>query len=100
MSWVVGVIGYVTILAIVYYGVLFFKVKRERSRAGYRIFLLLAGLFLVSGSDYIIVLFQGDTEATFWQRTVYFVLILLSLSIALYFRRKEDQSQAGEMTMV
>lgn len=100
MSWLVGIVGYVTILVMVYYGVLFFKVKEERSRAGYRIFLLLAGLFLVSGSDYIIALFQGDTEATFWQRTVYFVLILLSLVAAFYFRRKEDQSESREMTAV
>ncbi|WP_214844810.1 hypothetical protein [Exiguobacterium sp. s150] len=98
MSWVVGIIGYFAILAIVYYGVLFFKVKQQRSRAGYRIFLLLSGLFLLSGSDYIIALFQGDTEATFWQRTVYFILILISLSVALYFRRKEDQHHAREMT--
>lgn len=98
MSWVVGIIGYIAVLAITYYGVLFFKVKKERSRAGYRIFLLLAGLFLLSGSDYIIALFQGDTEATFWQRTVYFILTLLSLSAALYFRRKEDRIHAHKMT--
>lgn len=100
MSWIVGVIGYITILAIGYYGVLFFKVKQERSRAGYRIFLLLTGLFFVSGSDYIIALFRGDTEATFWQRTIYFILILISLSVSLYFRRKEDKIHAREMTTV
>lgn len=90
MSWLVGMIGYATIVAIAYYGVLFMQVKAERYTAGYRLGLLFTLLFALSGADYVLAMFRQDTEATFWQRVVYMTFIFISLCVSLYFKRRDE----------